>query len=427
MSFSIKDLRAQYQGCQYDLNERYLNRQMVKVLRTIGYDKNYQKAVGQYLYDQDNNEYLDLLSGFGVFAIGRNHPTVIQALHETMTLDLPNLVQMDVSWLSGLLAKEILATLPEHFTRMFFCNSGTEAVEAAIKFARYTTKRSRILYCDNGYHGLTLGALSLCGESIFRNGFGPFLPDCVSIPFNSLEALEQALCKRDVAAFIVEPIQGKGVIVPDEGYLPEVERLCKQYGTLLVVDEVQTGLGRTGKFWAIEHWNIQPDMILMAKALSGGFVPIGGVAMTQTIMDSVFSRMDRAVVHGSTFAKNNLAMAAGLATLSVLKTEQLVANSAVVGEEIIRAINANQSQFEFLKEARGKGMMIAVEFHAPKSMRLKAAWTFMEAAQKGLFSQMIAIPLLQNHRLLSQVAGHGMNVIKLLPPLNLTAKDRDWT
>jgi hypothetical protein len=121
MSFSIKDLRAQYQGCQYDLNERYLNRQMVKVLRTIGYDKNYQKAVGQYLYDQDNNEYLDLLSGFGVFAIGRNHPTVIQALHETMTLDLPNLVQMDVSWLSGLLAKEILATLPEHFTRMFFC------------------------------------------------------------------------------------------------------------------------------------------------------------------------------------------------------------------------------------------------------------------------------------------------------------------
>ena len=427
MSFSINDLRAQYQGCQYDLNERYLNRQMVKVLRTIGYDKNYQKAVGQYLYDQDNNEYLDLLSGFGVFAIGRNHPTVIQALHETMTLDLPNLVQMDVSWLSGLLAKEILATLPEHFTRMFFCNSGTEAVEAAIKFARYTTKRSRILYCDNGYHGLTLGALSLCGESIFRNGFGPFLPDCVSIPFNSLEALEQALSKRDVAAFIVEPIQGKGVILPDEGYLPEVERLCKQYGTLLVVDEVQTGLGRTGKFWAIEHWNIQPDMILMAKALSGGFVPIGGVAMTQTIMDSVFSRMDRAVVHGSTFAKNNLAMAAGLATLSVLKTEQLVANSAVVGEEIIRAINAKQGQFEFLKEARGKGMMIAVEFQAPKSMRLKAAWTFMEAAQKGLFSQMIAIPLLQNHRLLSQVAGHGMNIIKLLPPLNLTAKDRDWT
>lgn len=427
MSFSIKDLYVQHQGSQYDLNERYLNRQMVRVLRTIGYDKNYQKAVGQYLYDQENQAYLDLLSGFGVFAIGRNHPTVIQALQETMTLELPNLVQMDVSLLSGLLAKEILATVPDHLNRMFFCNSGTEAVEAAIKFARYTTKRSRIVYCDNAYHGLTLGALSLCGEGLFRTGFGPFLPDCSSIPFNSLEALEQALCNRDVAAFIVEPIQGKGVIVPDPAYLPEVARLCKQYGTLLVADEVQTGLGRTGKFWAIEHWQVQPDMILMAKALSGGFVPIGGVAMTQTIMDSVFNRMDRAVVHGSTFAKNNLAMAAGLATLSVIQSEQLVANSAALGEDMIRSLNDNASQFEFLKEARGKGMMIAVEFQAPKSLRLKTAWKFMEAAQKGLFSQMIAIPLLQNHRILSQVAGHGMNVIKLLPPLNITPKDRDWT
>lgn len=427
MSFSIKDLYAEHNGRQYDLNEQYLNRQMVKVLRTIGYDKKYQRAVGQYLYDQDNNEYLDLLSGFGVFAIGRNHPTVIQALQDVMTLELPNLVQMDVSLLSGLLAKEILATVPENLTRMFFCNSGTEAVEAAIKFARYTTQRSRILYCEHGYHGLTLGALSLCGEDLFRKGFGPLLPDCVAIPFNSIDALEQALSTREVAAFIVEPIQGKGVIVPDEHYLPEVERLCKKYGTLFVADEVQTGIGRTGKFWAIEHWQVQPDMVLMAKALSGGFVPVGGVAMTQAIMDSVFNRMDRAVVHGSTFAKNNLAMGAGLATLSVIKTENLVANSAMIGNEILEAVNAKCGEFEFLKEARGKGMMIGIEFQSPKSLALKAAWTLVEAAQKGLFSQMVAIPLLQNHRLLSQVAGHGMNVIKLLPPLNLSPKDRDWT
>lgn len=427
MSFSIKELYAQNQGKQYDLNEQYLNQQLVKVLRTIGYDKKYQRAIGQYLYDQDNNEYLDLLSGFGVFAVGRNHPTVIQALQEVMTLELPNLVQMDVSLLSGLLAKEILSTLPDHLTRMFFCNSGTEAVEAAIKFARYTTQRSRIVYCDHGYHGLTLGALSLCGEDIFRKGFGPLLPDCVAIPFNSLEALEQVLSSREVAAFIVEPIQGKGVMMPDDHYLPEVERLCKKYGTLLVADEVQTGIGRTGKFWAIEHWRVQPDMILMAKALSGGFVPVGAVAMTETIMNSVFNRMDRALVHGSTFAKNNLAMGAGLATLSVIKNENLVANSAAIGNDIIRALNDKREEFEFLKEARGKGLMIGVEFKSPKSLTLKAAWTLVEAAQKGLFSQMVAIPLLQNHRLLSQVAGHGMNVIKLLPPLNLSAKDRDWT
>lgn len=426
MTFSIKDLYTQHRGSQYDLNEQYLNRQMVKVLRTIGYDKNYQKAYGQYLYDQNNQEYLDLLSGFGVFAVGRNHPTIIQALQDTMTMELPNLVQMDVSLLSGLLAKDILATLPDTLTRMFFCNSGTEAVEAAIKFARYTTKRSRILYCDHGYHGLTMGALSLCGENVFRSGFGPLLPDCMSIPFNSLPALEEALRNRDIAAFIVEPIQGKGVILPDDDYFTEVARLCKQYGTLLVMDEVQTGIGRTGKFWAFEHWEVQPDMVLMAKALSGGFVPVGAVAMTQAIMDSVFSRMDRAVVHGSTFAKNNLAMAAGLATLSVIKSENLIANSAAIGTEIVQALNAQREQFEFLKEARGKGLMLAIELHPPKSIRLKAAWSLMETAQQGLFSQMITIPLLQDHRILAQVAGHGMNIIKFLPPLIISAKDRDW-
>jgi ornithine--oxo-acid transaminase len=398
---------------------------MVRVLKTIGYDRHYKKALGQYLYDQDGNEYLDLLSGFGVFAIGRNHPTVINALKETLMLELPNLVQLDVSVLSGLLAQEILKTTPENITKMFFCNSGTEAVEAAIKFARYTTKRQKIVFCEHGYHGLTMGSLSLNGEEIFREGFGPLLPGCSSVPFNNLAALEKALAQKDVAAFIVEPVQGKGVNIPDDNYLPEVERLCKQYGTLFVADEVQTGLGRTGKFWAIDHWNVKPDMICMAKALSGGFVPVGGVAMTQKIMDTVYNRMDRAVVHGSTFAKNNMAMAAGLATLHVMAEEKLVENSAKIGTEIINSLNALSGKYEFLKEARGLGMMIAIEFHSPRSLSLKAAWAMLEAANKGLFCQMITIPLFKEHRILTQVAGHGMNVVKLLPPLNLTGKDRD--
>ena len=426
MSFSIADLFTEHFDEKFDLHEQHLNNQMVRVLRTIGYDRNYKRAIGQYLYDQDNNEYLDLLSGFGVFAIGRNHPTVINALKETLTLGLPNLVQMDVSLLSGLLAKEVLATTPDNLDKMFFCNSGTEAVEAAIKFARYTTKRPRIVYCEHGYHGLTIGALSLNGEEIFREGFGPLLPNCSSVPFNDLEALEQALSTKDVAAFIVEPIQGKGVNIPDDNYLPEVERLCKKYGTLFVADEIQTGIGRTGKFWAIDHWGVKPDMILMAKALSGGFVPVGGVAMTTKIMDTVFNRMDRAVVHGSTFSKNNMAMAAGLASLHVIHEEKLVENSAKVGEDIISTLNAMSSKYEFLKEARGKGSMIAIEFQSPKSLSLKAAWAMLEAANKGLFCQMITIPLFKEHRVLSQVAGHGMNVVKLLPPLNLTQKDRDW-
>ena len=425
MTFSIAELFAQHSTDKFDLHEQYLNKQMVRMLQTIGYDRHYQRAVGQYLYDQEGTEFLDLYSGFGVFAIGRNHPTVIKALQETLTLELPNLVQLDVSILSGLLAKELLKTTPENINKMFFCNSGTEAVEAAIKFARYTTKRDKIVFCDHGYHGLTLGSLSLMGEKIFREGFGPLLPDCISIPFNDLEALEAALSNKDVAAFIVEPIQGKGVNIPDDNYLPEVERLCKKYGTLFVADEVQTGIGRTGKFWAIDHWGVKPDMICMAKALSGGFVPVGGVAMTEKIMDTVFNRMDRAVVHGSTFGKNNMAMAAGLATLHVIENEKLVENSLKVGTDIINSLNALSGQYEFLKEARGKGMMIAVEFNAPKSLKLKAAWAMLEAANKGLFCQMVTIPLFKEHHILTQVAGHGMNVVKLLPPLTLTQKDRD--
>ncbi len=425
MTFSIAELIAQHSTDKFDLHERYLNNQMVRMLKTIGYDRHYQRAAGQYLYDQAGTEYLDLLSGFGVFAIGRNHPAVINALTETLTLELPNLVQLDVSILSGLLAKELLKTTPDNLDKIFFCNSGTESVEAAIKFARYTTKREKIVFCEHGYHGLTMGALSLNGEEIFREGFGPLLPACSPIPFNDLEALEKALSGKDVAAFIVEPVQGKGVNVPDDNYLPEVERLCKKYGTLFVADEVQTGLGRTGKFWAIDHWNVKPDMICMAKALSGGFVPVGAVAITHKIMDSVFNRMDRAVVHGSTFGKNNLAMAAGLATLHVMEEEKLVENSLKTGTDIIDSLNALSGKYEFLKEVRGKGMMIAIEFKSPKSLTLKAAWAMLEAANKGLFCQMITIPLFKEHRILTQVAGHGMNVVKLLPPLNLTQKDRN--
>jgi len=425
MTFSIAELFAQHSTDKFDLHEQFLNNQMVRVLKTIGYDRHYKKALGQYLYDQHGTEYLDLLSGFGVFAIGRNHPTVINALKETLTLELPNLVQLDVSVLSGLLAQELLKTTPDNLSKMFFCNSGTEAVEAAIKFARYTTKREKIIFCEHGYHGLTMGSLSLNGENIFREGFGPLLPGCSSVPFNDLAALEIALSDNDVAAFIVEPIQGKGVNIPDNDYLPEVERLCKKYGALFVADEVQTGLGRTGKFWAIDHWGVKPDMICIAKALSGGFVPVGAVAMTQKIMDTVYNRMDRAVVHGSTFSKNNMAMAAGLATLHGMAEERLVENSEKIGAGIIDSLNALSGKYEFLKEARGKGMMIAIEFKQPKSLALKAAWAMLEAANKGLFCQMITIPLFKEHHILTQVAGHGMNVVKLLPPLNLTQQDHD--
>ena len=421
----IATLFDTHESERFDLHTRRLNEQMVRVLRTIGYDVGFCKGQGQYLYDRKGDRYLDLLSGYGVFAIGRNHPAVRAALKSVLDADLPNLVQMDVSTLAGLLAQRLLALVP-HLEKVFFANSGAELVEAAIKFARSATGRAGIVYCSHAFHGLTYGALSLNGDEVFRTGFEPLLPDCVRIPFNDLAALEQALSARRMAAFVVEPIQGKGVILPNEEYLKGAEHLCRRYGTLFIADEIQTGLGRTGKFLAGEHWGIEPDMVLLAKALSGGHVPVGAVLMRKAIFDKVFNRMDRAVVHGSTFAKNDLAMAAGMATLEVMQVERVIENAARMGERLLRDLSALCGNYELLKEVRGKGLMIGVEFGSPSSLKLKASWNVLETASKGLFCQLITIPLFKDHKILTQVAGHASHTVKLIPPLILNDADCGW-
>jgi len=410
----------------FALHEQYLNPQMVRVLKTIGYDRHYVKAQGPYLFDNHGEKYLDLLSGFGVFALGRNHPKIVQALQEVLTAELPNLVQLDASILAGLLAERLAAIAPTGLERVFFANSGTETVEAAIKFSRYATGRSKIVYCQGGYHGLTMGSLSATGDPHYRQGFGPFVADFKEIPFGDLAALEKALINQDVAAFITEPIQGHGVRIPEPNYLPAAAALCRRYGTLFVADEVQTGLGRTGKIWAVEHWGVEPDILCVAKALSGGFVPVGAVLCRRWIFDKVFDRMDRSVVHGSTFGKNNLAMAAGIATLQVIEEEKLVERSAVIGQQIIAELQPLVDQYECLQEVRGLGMMMALEFAEPSSWSLKAAWKMLETANKGLFSQLIVVPLFTRHQILSQVSGHGMNIIKFIPPLTLSDEDCRW-
>jgi len=422
MSLDMAALFAEHERDRFGLHARHLNEQMVRVLRTIGYDVGFVRGRGAYLYDRDGNEFLDLLSGFGVFAIGRNHPQVRAALESVLAAELPNLVQMDVSTLAGLLAQRLLARVP-HLDRAFFANSGAEAVEAAIKFARAATGRTGIVFCDHAFHGLSYGALSLNGDAIFRTGFEPLVPDCLKIPFNDLAALEQALANKRIAAFIVEPIQGKGVHLPDDDYLRGAAELCRKHGTLFIADEIQTGLGRTGRFLAVEHWGVEPDMVLLAKSLSGGHVPVGAVLTRKWVFEKVFNRMDRAVVHGSTFAKNDLAMAAGIATLDVVDSEKLIENAAAQGGRLLRALSAMIARYELLKEVRGKGLMIGVEFGAPRSLALKASWHALESASKGLFCQLIAIPLFKEHRILTQVAGHGSHVIKLLPPLVLTDAD----
>jgi ornithine--oxo-acid transaminase len=425
MTIDIQSLFAEHEAERYTLHTRYMNEQMVRVLKTIGYNVGFVRGQGQYLWDREGAKYLDLLSGWGVFAIGRNHPRVHDALRQVLDSELPNLVQMDVSALAGVLAERLLRRVP-HLEKAFFANSGTECVEAAIKFARAATGRSSVAYCGHAFHGLSYGALSLNGDAIFRKGFEGFLADCVEVPFNDLTALDDALKTRKIAGFFVEPIQGKGVNIPGEGYLKGVQELCQKYGTVFVADEIQTGLGRTGKFLAVEHWGVEPDVVLLAKSLSGGHVPVGVVLTRKWIFDKLFNRMDRAVVHGSTFAKNDMAMAAGLATLDTLEQEHVIENAARQGERLMQSFRAMMPRYELMKDVRGKGVMIGVEFGAPKSFALKMSWHALETANTGLFCQMITIPLFKEHKILVQVAGHASHTIKLLPPLTITDEDCKW-
>ncbi|WP_398469995.1 aminobacteriohopanetriol synthase HpnO [Tardiphaga sp.] len=424
-NLDVSEMFVEREAQRSSMHTRHLNEQMVRVLKTIGYDVGFQKGTGQYLFDREGARYLDLLSGFGVFAIGRNHPVMRDALKSVLDADLPNLVQMDVSTLAGILSEKLLEHVP-YMDKVFYANSGAETVEAAIKFARNATGRNEIVYCDHAYHGLTYGALSLTDDTNFRSGFGPLLQGCSVVPFNDLEALEKALSSKQVAGFIVEPIQGKGVNLPSDEFLSGALALCRKYGTLFIADEIQTGLGRTGKFLAIEHWNIEPDMILLAKALSGGHVPVGALLTRKSIFDKIFNRMDRSLVHGSTFGKNDLAMAAGIATLEIMKQEKLVENAAKRGAEIRLALQNMVPEFELLKEVRGKGLMLGVEFGPPKSLRLKASWNILESASKGLFCQLITVPLFKDQKILTQVSGHGSHTIKLLPPLTVTEEDTKW-
>src|SRR6201988_3784733 len=424
-NLDVSEMFVDRQGQRSSMHARHLNEQLVRVLKTIGYDVGFQKGQGQYLYDRDGARYLDLLSGFGVFAIGRNHPTLRAVLKSVLDSDLPNLVQFDVSTLAGVLAERLLKLVPD-LDKVFFANSGAETVEAAIKFARGATGRPGIVYCSHAYHGLSYGALSLTDDPNFRKGFEPLLPGCTPIPFNDLAARERALPPREIGGFIVEPIQGKGVNMPTDEFLPGAAALCKKYGTLFIADEIQTGMGRTGRFLAVDHWNVEPDMVLLSKALSGGHVPVGALLTRKNIFDKIFNQMDRAVVHGSTFAKNDLAMAAGIATLEVLKSEKLVEAAAKRGAELRLALNRMVPGYELLKEVRGKGLMIGLEFGSPTSLRLKASWNVLETANKGLFCQLITVPLFKDHKILTQVSGHGSHTIKLLPSLTITEEDCNW-
>ena len=424
LPLDIAALMKTHAGENYELHTEHINPANVRTLKTIGFDRCYTRAEGPYLWDVQGEKYLDLLSGYGVFGLGRNHPEVRRILKEFLDAGYPSLVKMEAPLLSGLLAAELKKRMPNDLDMVFFTNSGAEGVETAMKYAKCATGRPAIIHCKKSFHGLSSGALSVNGDDNFREGFGPFLPECRAVPFNDLAALEAELKKGDVAGFIVEPIQGKGVNLPAPGYLLAAQQLCRRHGALFIDDEVQSGMGRTGKFLAIEHEGpVDPDVVVLAKTLSAGFVPVGAVLCKKWIHEKVFSSMQRSVVHSSTFSQGGLAMAAGLAALDVLDRENLIANAAKMGDFIGLGLQAMLPRFEFMKEVRWRGLMTGIEFGPPKSLALKIAWTTCHTLDKSLFPQAAVIPLMDKHHIITQVAGHDVDVVKLLPPLILTEAD----
>ena len=416
---TVGEILASRRGEELDLNDRYLNPQMGRILRTLGFERVWTTGEGAHLLDESGERYLDLIGGYGVFAIGRNHPEAIAAVEQVLAARTANMPQLGVALLPGVLGEELISRAPASVSAVIPANSGAEAVEAAIKVSRAATGRKRVLYASHAFHGLTMGALSLNGNEEFRSGFGPLLEDCRAVEFGDLEPLERELEGGDVAAFVVEPVQGKGVNLPPGDYLAGAQRLCRAAGSLFVCDEVQTGIARTGRFLACEHWGLEPDLICVAKALSGGLVPIGAVLASRDAFEKVFDGMERAVRHGSTFGGNDLAAAAALATLRVIDRERLIDRARRMGELLLELTRPLAERFEVVREVRGLGLMWAIEFGAPPGAAARRLWERVEARQPGLFAQLVIAPLFHKHRILCQVAGHRMNVVKALPALTV--------
>jgi ornithine--oxo-acid transaminase len=298
-----------------------------------------------------------------------------------------------------------------------FTSSGSEGVEAAVKFARAHTGRAGLIFTDGAFHGLTCGALSLMGSEFWRQGFGPLLPDAKRVPFGDLKNLAAALSTKKHAAFIVETVQGEGGIrIPSSEYLQQAQALCRRYGTLFVLDEVQTGLYRTGRFLATQHFGLDPDMVVLAKALSGGLVPVGAVLLTDDVYDSVYDSLKRAIVHTSTYSENNLAMRAGLATMDVLESEALGARALSLGQYLRERLQAALASYEMVKEVRGLGLFCGVEFQAPRSLGLRASFEAFMRIHPGMFGQMLVMQLFREG-ILTQICGNNFLVLKVAPPL----------
>ncbi len=338
---------------------RHLNPYLAKLQAFAGFGVE-TYAEGCYIYDHEGKKLLDCLGGYGTFAVGHRNPKVIQAVKN----------QLDQIALSGKafftkptadLAERLAGVAPDRLEFCFFCNSGAEAVEAALKFAKGTTGRTKLVSTIGSFHGKTLGALSVTGREKYRKKFEPLIPGVSFVPFGDADAAVKAIDK-ETAAFIVEPIQGEGgIIVPPDGYLTAIRAACDKHGALFIADEVQTGLGRTGRMFGVDHYGVNPDLMTLAKSLGGGVIPIGCCMGTEAIWTEVYGQNPMA--HTSTFGGNALACAAGLAALDFIREEDLVSRSKTMGDLMLDGMKALQARHsDLVGEVRGKGLMVGVEF-----------------------------------------------------------------
>lgn len=399
----------------------YVNPEWVKLLNVLGMNEQFERSEGALLHTTSGRTILDFLGGYGVYNVGHNHPHVIESLIDELRACRPSMLQSHVPPLAGELAERLCKKAGGRVSKVYFGSSGSEGVESAMKFARAYTKRDWILFGKGGFHGLTCGALSLMSDRWWCEGFGRMVPETKSIPFNDIESLKEELEREEYACYIVEPIQGEsGVQVPSSDYLKEAQALCDKHGTLLVIDEVQTGVHRTGTFLASQQLGVTPDMVIMAKALSGGEIPVGALLMRDDICRSVYTSVDKAFVHASTFGENALAMRAGLATLDICENENLEAETLRKGELLRSKLRSRLEKYEILQEVRGMGLMNAIHFKPPTSLTLKMLFKGFHKVHPGLFGQMIIRTLFREEGILCQMAGSQYMVIKSMPPLVVT-------
>jgi len=400
---------------------QHVNPQWVKLLDLLEMNVGYERCEGIDLFATDGRRIMDFLSGYCVHNTGHNHPAIVSALVEELQKSGPVMLQSNIPELAGELAERLCKLAGGGLSRVFFASSGSEGVETAIKFARAHTDRVGLIACGGAFHGLTCGALSLMDGEYWRKGFGPLLPETAFVPFGDSDALERLLATKRYAAFFVEPIQAEGGIrVPEHSYLQLAQDLCRRYGTLFVADEVQTGMFRTGPFLASHHFGIEPDIVILAKALSGGLVPMSAVLMSAAIHQSVFSSFKRSIVHASTFSENSLSMRAGLATLDVLEEERLGEHAAELGVDLRQQLTDALSGYEMVKEIRGKGLLIGIEFTAPKRLALRVPFEAFARIHPAMFGQILVMRLFRDAGILTQICGNNFMVLKVAPPLVVT-------